>query len=151
MLFGAVNMPETTRTKGPRMLKKLTLIAALTCAAMPAFASHWITVDGHPGSPQIMDIDTTSITWNGPIASFWERATFLNPRKLSPEDAEAAALVKIHARVDCAKKMQATTSMAKYSASGETIGGTLQGTGTFDDVVPDSVGESVMRAVCKMN
>jgi hypothetical protein len=148
MLKAAVIMRAEQNNKGPRMLTKLTVIAALTCVAMPAFASNWITVDGAPGDPQVTDIDTTSITRNGHIVSVWERATLATPRMLAGTDAQPTSVVKIHTRFDCANRMQSTSSMTKYSTTGDAIG-TNTGNGGFEDVIPDSVGDSIMRAICK--
>jgi hypothetical protein len=128
------------------MLKKIAISAVLTCAALPAFASDWVTITNEPDHQ--LSVDTASIVRQGPTVKAWIRRVNTPPKNI-PNVHGKVSEVKTVWVFNCQEKTMHIGALIATDDKGETVESVSDHSNSWSEVVPDTLGDSVMQGLCK--
>ena len=128
------------------MKRLLAMVVCLSCSS-PVFAE-WTHVGGTTAATFYVDFG--SLKHNGKFREAWDLTNYAQPQTLNKIDFLS---IKAKTRFDCTLDKKMTLVILHYSeqmGQGEVVGRyETEAQGKWDYVVPDSIGEEVLRRVCK--
>ena len=122
-------------------MKKVILFIALV--ATPVFASDWVRLT-ETDTGSVVEVDTESRGLSGSIARIWLRIDH------SKDATKKARQSKELWKFNCQSGTSFTASWVNYAADGSVIssGSPLEYDFKYEPVVPDTVGDTVMKIAC---
>src|SRR5689334_1400134 len=129
-------------------MKIIALLMLLVTSAGNAQDSRWVTVE-HDSQISLL-MDTTTIEKDVPLRAVWFRLIHAVPQRSE----YVHGLVKtamLHERIDCGTRRMAGLGTVAYDENGKVIHSYNHETSdvTFESPTPDTVGEMMVRYVCK--
>ena len=131
-----------------RAMKQTLLILFFAFLNVPAFASNWVDVGGNANVH--LQLDRDSIRRIGPKVKVWTTWKFTAPQT----NAGTGNVYQMARDLDVYNCDEGTTAMLQqiqYAPDGITVTDNLvqqEARGKYQDVAPDTFGESIMKLVC---
>lgn len=124
--------------------------AALCAPIAGALASNWVTVS-QSGTGATIEVDLDSIRSSGGRVKAWTRWSYTTPQEVKhsypPKTYTSSKDLVVY---NCYERSSATIQSTSYSQNGEVVDSrsVADVPSAYSEVVPDSVGESILDAVC---
>ncbi|WP_373320986.1 surface-adhesin E family protein [Paraburkholderia flagellata] len=127
-------------------VRKALLCMILAACVIPAHASNWMQVTA--GGDGVEYLDSQSIVKSGGRVKVWTKYVFKQPHFVG-EETKLTAYEVTHLEYDCKERTVWSSSSTRYDDEGSVIR-SIDGIPSMrTDVVPDSIGETVLNAVCR--
>lgn len=114
--------------------------ALLGLMPVPAHAADWWYVT-ESSAGTVLFVDVESLQRNGDLVTYWRQGINKDPIK-------GVKSYKLRSSEACSGKKTKVLSYVDYDEAGTVVESNTLRTPTFDDIVPDTVGESIAEFVC---
>ena len=126
------------------------LIAVLLLAFSTGAMAGWTYFDSPEDYTYDIYIDKTTIRKRGNVAKMWYLTDYKSPRKGADGRTHLSTKALMgHDCVEIRRRVLAITSFSGNLGKGEVVFSHQYGDGEWQDVVPDSIGMTEWKAVCK--
>ena len=127
------------------------LVSAAMLISTPALASDWVLISSGPKIGDV-SVDVSSATSAAESITIWEKWD-LNALKVK-ETLKGRTISETKSRViyNCKSKTFIILQIVYYDSDGSVIDTMVTSSySTANAVVPDTIGEKIMKSVCKLN
>jgi hypothetical protein len=124
-----------------RKMKTLISMAAFTIISVPCSAATWVWA-GNSQSGTVAKYDQASLIVNGDVVTLWE--TFDSSR----DKTQSAHSAKSKQQFNCKVWTNRQLYTIDYAASGKVINEVQTPFSSFEDIIPDTLGDGMAKVIC---